>query len=183
MRIENGTVKKPVGKEFETQYGVKQMMIVVLDNGSEEKFYVKPGSEQSHLQRNDKVKVVFEDRNGKTVRRIVIEEGTVAPHDYSSQSFNKLQTANKPVEQKTYGKIVKPTQEIIDETINAYLYTYELVLSKFGERGHELQTEDARTIATSIMIKLDRINSDITGLQLTEPPVMEEEEEEQTIDF
>lgn len=181
MKIAKGIVVKPAGKVFETKYGDKQMMVVQMENGTEEKFYVKPNSPQTFAQLNEPVSVVYELRNGKETRRLVLEEGnnaqlqkqnyTSSSSSYPSNSHNNSRNSYSTPKQPT----VEPKEWARSEAKNvaALMNTVSQELANSG--FPEMDLEDLRTIAISIYISAQRKFPQ--GFDLTEPEKLSENEE------
>lgn len=152
------TVKKPGGKEFETQYGVKKMMIVVAKDGTEEKIYYSPG-QQPHdsLARNDVATLIYENKNGKNIRRLVANEETPLPPKQENKVFyageDLMQEFHREKDKQDYDQ--EASKWATQEAKNlAALIT--IVNTQMQEEGYTLSMEELRNLAVSINIGLGR---------------------------
>jgi hypothetical protein len=75
MQIKTGTVKYPASRVFNSEWGERQNVLLTLSDGSEEQIWFKAG-QQPHaaLQKGQSVQVLFEEHNGKTQRRLIVNE-------------------------------------------------------------------------------------------------------------
>lgn len=152
MRIAQGTITKPAGKVFETKYGEKQMLIVTLDNGAEEKFYQSPGISTTRAERGTPVVVTYEQRDGKQVRRLSLQENN---NDYPQRN----QSPSSPTKFRTPNSepaVIDGTDWAENEAENV-IALMNIVSKQAIDGGFpELPVEEIRNIAISIYISSQR---------------------------
>lgn len=168
MTLKAGTIKYAAGKEFPNKFKpgeMQQNLVAVMEDGTEEKIYFSAGRvPHSTLRQGDPINILYEEFNGRTIRKLY---SSVTNNDRN----NNVPTSNTSVNHSSSRVSASPV-EVINQQINAYIYTFKQVQDNFNSSGYpDLSVEDIRTIATSIMIKLDRANVDLSQL----PDVLVEE--------
>lgn len=158
MKIVKGQITKPAGKTFETKYGEKRMAIVTLVDGTEEKFYLVPHHDACNLQKGSAVSVVYEERNGRTVRRIVPEETNETTSAYtrspdSGRSNNYYSRGNGGQQHKPQ---TDPREWATVEARNI-IALMNIVSTEATNGGFpDLTSDELRNIAISINISAQR---------------------------
>lgn len=172
MEVVQGRIKKPYGKQFESKFNPGQyqcMLVVELEDGTEEKIYGAPDQmPHAALQRGDACQLLFEEKNGKYIRRLLDATGSpkrgAAPagrqpaQHRRGQSFGAA-AAPAPVASQYPSKPVEPqdatakVKSLTESLANTVLYLEH----SFTEAGYpDVPFEELRNMAVSIFINLDR---------------------------
>lgn len=149
MQIKTGTVKYPAGKVFNSEWGERQNVLLTLSDGSEEQIWFKAG-QQPHaaLQRGQPVQVLFEERNGKTQRRLIVNES--APPEPTATP--EVVEAGMSPERK------RVIAAYVEEQANLLGYCLKTSREKFASADAPLveSEESIRALAVSLYIAAQR---------------------------
>lgn len=178
MKMAQGTIKKPVGKTFETKYGEKKMLIVEMSDGGEEKFYCNPTQEPHvNFKKGDRVGVIYEMRDGRNIRRLVSmddepqQSSTPAPRQETRQETRQSYSSPKREEISADDYVKKEVSNIVK--------IYQEVLEGFKGTGIDLTGEDLRSIVISINIGLQQQYNRSAVLESADLDEDEDEDEEE----
>jgi len=162
--MKQGKVKFPAGKEFPNKFKpgtFQQNMVIEMEDGTEEKIYFASGrAPHANLPKGAPCNILYEQMNGRTIRKLYADDSyNNAPPVASANTYATPFTNNTPA---------KPRMSVEDKIAmlaNAHVKCIQEVEVELRENGYpDVAFEDIRTIATSIMIKLDRDNDDLTEL-------------------
>lgn len=172
MSMKNGTVKYAAGKEFPNRFKpgeTQQNLVLAMEDGTEEKIYFKTGRmPHAGLKAGDPITIIYEEMNGKAIRKLYAQSSTTS-------NVTQTQPSVPAYKAKTAASLIK-------ENINAYIYTYKEVESSFNLAGYpDLSEEAVRTITTSILIKMDRVNADLTTLPNVIPTYEEDDDQQEGV--
>lgn len=180
MKLEYGTITKPGGKEFETDYGVKRMLIITLDNGKEEKIYFNPTQvPHANFSKGDRAGLVYEQKNGRQIRRLVevgVESAQPSPQPEVTNRHSFLPSRNTvpQVHQKP------DANEWVRREAENLAALFLIVDMKFKDQGLHLPAEEVRNLAVSINIGLGREYKDQQVIDV--PSTLEAETDEVSTD-
>ena len=150
MMIKSGRVKYAAGdRTFPSKYSDKlqQNIVLTMEDGTEEKIYFDQGRlPHAHLQRGQEIRIVYEELNGKPIRKLFVPE-------QKSDSFST--NSKLPLEKPDAEKFILEKLKIHDTVQNR-------VRAYFSE--DTLTSEDIRAIATSIIIEGNRTGIDFRQL-------------------
>ena len=171
MQIKSGIVKYPAAKEFPDLYRsgqTKQNVVITMNTGEDEKIWFSTGR-QPHvsLKKGDRVQILFEQREGKMTRRLIVDEvnnngssqnstssansnSRSLSHNTSSTNSN-FQTLNSkeltPLEKKTIASYIQQQSDLLN-------YCLEVSRAKYSDK---VQSEESlRTLATTLFITTQR---------------------------
>lgn len=158
MNIQTGTVKFPVAKIFETQYGLRQNAVITLDNGDEVKIWKEPNSQISTWKKGDKVQVIRTDKGWSVPDNSLqtnqsqpfIEKNT--PPVLNQQRFSNAQSNHIQRIPDAQTKI--EMAKYIEFMTKTYHYTYTQVCNEM--QNENLKDELLKDIATSIFIQTNK---------------------------
>ncbi|MGH2412117.1 MAG: hypothetical protein ACRDEA_00120 [Microcystaceae cyanobacterium] len=161
MPLDKGIVTKVPGRIFDGKYGETQMFCVRIGT-EEEKFYCKPGSEQSEFQRGDSV--LIDRADGR--RRVFRSETHEERHTHAHVDSQYTRGYKPPVEQPKNASSNVVMLDDIDNEVAVMMYITGRVIDGLPQ-GAEFKTEDIRAMSLSIFIKLGQANS--VKLKLARP--------------
>jgi nitrous oxide reductase accessory protein NosL len=146
MNIKSGTVLYPAGKVFDGKWGKRQSLKIKLADGSEEAIWFSEGRQpHTSLQKGDLVQILFEEKNGKQQRRLIVQDqGTPSltlPQARESKGY-------EPLEPETKREIASYVQEM------AKLYHH--CLKTVTAEMPELPIEQAKCVSTTLFISSQR---------------------------
>ena len=169
MQIKSGIVKYPAAKEFPDLYRsgqTKQNVVIHMNTGEDQKIWFSTGR-QPHvsLKKGQPVQILFEQREGKMTRRLIVDE---VNNNGSSQNNTSIANSNS---RSLYQNTSNPTSQIsgskeltVEEkkTIASYIqqqsdllnYCLEVSRAKYSDK---VQSEESlRTLATTLFITTQR---------------------------
>lgn len=160
MQLKQGSVICPANKVLNTQWGEKQTVKVKLADGTEETIWFKVGKKpHADLVRGDVVSIIYEENNGKTIKRLIVNDDNQIANNNSSNGSKETVKFMMP---NAYPKnnITEEEKTVIKEYITTQLsiYTHCLKATKECMESEQLLTnnEDVRTIATTLYIATQR---------------------------
>lgn len=162
MELKTGSVLYPANKIINTQYGEKQTIKVRLSDGTLETIWFNVGKKpHSELSKGDTVQILYENNNGKTTKRLIVNQDNETNGNNNDNGNN----ANNPIKFMTPNHIPKvgltddekiAIKQYIDIQVDLYSHCVEKVKTKM-EGGRMLtKDEDIRAIATTIFIATQR---------------------------
>lgn len=165
MTLKQGQVKYAAGKEFPNRFKpgeMQQNIVVTMEDGTEERIYFTSGrTPHATLKKGDTVNILYEQMNGRTIRKLYANDN---PSSNSGSNGSSYQPA-APARQQSPAKPKLSTRDKIAMLANAHVVCIQEVESRLQEAGYpDVEFEDIRTIATSIIINLDRSGDDLMEL-------------------
>lgn len=157
MKLKQGSVIYPADKVFTTQWGERQTVKVKLADGTEETIWFNAGkTPHINLVKGDTVSIIYENSNGKTIKRLVIDD----ENENQNQTGNKESVKFMMPNNSPKVNISDEEKVIIKDYITTQLgiYTHCLKVTKEKMETEQLLTsnEDIRAIATSLYIATQR---------------------------
>ena len=169
MQIKSGIVKYPAAKEFPDLYKpgqTKQNVVIHMNTGQDEKIWFSTGR-QPHvsLKKGDRVQIIFEQREGKLTRRLIVDEvnnnGSSQNSTSSANSNSRSLSHNtsNPTSQISNSKELTAEEKraianYIQNQSDLLGYCLDVSIAKYGSK---VQTEESlRTLATTLFITTQR---------------------------
>ena len=169
MQIKSGIVKYPAAKEFPDLYKpgqTKQNVVITMNTGQDEKIWFSTGR-QPHvsLKKGDRVQIIFEQREGKLTRRLIVDEvnnnGSSQNNTSSANSNSRSLSHNRsnPTSQISNSKELTAEEKraianYIQNQSDLLGYCLDVSIAKYGSK---VQTEESlRTLATTLFITTQR---------------------------
>lgn len=147
MNLKTGTVLYPADKILNTQYGERQTIKIKFQDGTEEIIWCSVGQKpHTELKKGDAVQVLFEDRNGKTTKKLLTSNDI----NTNTQSTNKMKISATPEEKQLIAEYVRNSADL-------YTFCLKTVMEKMsvsnGEQPPLITDENGiRAVATSLFI-------------------------------
>lgn len=157
MQIKSGIVKYAAGKVFDSQWGERQNILVALNDGTEEQIWFKAGqTPHATLQKGQAVQVLYEERNGKTQRRIIVSDE--ARETASESNLAPVKSTTTPLEAELTPDQKRAIAAYVREQAELLGFCLKISREKFGNADTPLvETEESiRTLATSLYITVQR---------------------------
>lgn len=146
MEIKSGQILYPAGKEYPDRFNegkFRQNLKVKMEDGTEESIWFATGKlPHSQLKKGEPVQIIFEEREGKPIRHLVVSTGL-------NNGQKQTQGTNTLTDEKK-----RQIASYITEMAKLYNYCYKA--TEQNVEGDELTPEDVRTIATSLFISAQR---------------------------
>jgi hypothetical protein len=201
MQVLQGRVEKPYGKSFPNKFNPNQLQSVLkveLEDGTMHSIYGAP-DQLSHctLRQGDTCQIVFEERNGKTIRRLLDATGNSGGQrqQVNNRQPQQSRTAslpsrrNNPPVASTFPS--KPHEPVdVPENVKTQATSLAAPISYLDEALKEQGYADVpfgeiRNLAVSVFINLDRsIHGDFVVKPPVEPQkVSEPREEEEEFEY
>jgi hypothetical protein len=156
IQVKSGTVKYPAGKVFDSQWGERQNILVALNDGTEEHIWFKAGqTPHATLQKGQAIQVLYEERNGKTQRRIIVSDETretaSEPNIVPVTTTTPLGAELTPDQKRAIAAYIREQAELLG-------FCLKVSREKFANKNNPLvETEESiRTLATSLYITVQR---------------------------
>jgi hypothetical protein len=156
MKVKQGSVVYPADKIIQTQWGERQTVKIKLADGTQETIWFNVGkTPHVNLAKGDTVQILYEESNGKTVKRLVVNEDNLYSDIGSKEAVKFIMPNNHPKVNLT-----EEEKQLIKDyiKIQTQIYTHcvEIVKYKITEKQLLTSNEDIRAIATSIYIATQR---------------------------
>ncbi len=169
MQIKSGIVKYPAAKEFPDLYKpgqTKQNVVIHMNTGQDEKIWFSTGR-QPHvsLKKGDRVQIIFEQREGKLTRRLIVDNTNnngSSQNSTSSANSNPRSLSNNTSNSTSQ---ISGSKELTAEEKRAianYIqnqsdllgYCLDVSIAKYSDK---VQSEESlRTLATTLFITTQR---------------------------
>jgi len=158
MNLKTGTVLYPADKILETKYGQKQTVKIKFEDGTEETIWCGVGQKpHTELKKGDAVQVLFEDRNGKTSKRLITSNDINTATN--TQQNNNQSTNNRQMNVKISATSEEKQliAEYVRNSADLYAFCLKTVMEKMsasnGEQPPMITDENGiRAVATSLFI-------------------------------
>jgi hypothetical protein len=187
MQVLQGRVEKPYGKSFPNKFNPNELQSVLkveLEDGTTHSIYGAPDQlPHCNLRRGDPCQIVFEQRNGKTIRRLLDGNGNGGEYGgqqrqqsnnrqpQQSRTDNLPRQNTQPVASTFPSKPQEPADvtEQVKNQAKSLASTISYLDEALKEQGYaDVPFGEIRNLAVSIFINLDR---NIHGEFTVKPPV------------
>jgi len=156
MQLKQGSVIYPADKVIQTQWGEKQTVKVILADGTQETIWFNVGKKPHvNLAKGDTVQILYEESNGKTTKRLVVNEDNGNNVNGSKEAVKFMMPNNQPKVNIT-DEEKQAIKDYVKFLTNIYAHCIEVVKDKMTEKHLLTSNEDIREISTSIFITTQR---------------------------
>lgn len=156
MKVKQGSVIYPADKVIQTQWGERQTVKVKLADGTQETIWFNVGkTPHVNLAKGDTVQILYEQSNGKNIKRLVVNEDNLNIDIGSKEAVKFMMPNNHPKVNITDDE-KQLVKDYIKTQLNIYTHCIEVVKEKMTEKQLLTSNEDIRAIATSIFIATQR---------------------------